>query len=90
MLGAYWDPGKEIEQRSSASRLLVHGWDRINNLHFYSLLGLSSHKNGKCYPTMTKGCLKGVCISSDGVLKFRSCQAEEKRPYFVINDSATP
>ena len=34
--------------------LLVHGWDRIKNLHFYSLLALSTHKNVKCYPTMTK------------------------------------
>ena len=34
--------------------LLVHGWDRITNLYFYSLLALSTHKNVKCYPTMTK------------------------------------
>ena len=33
---------------------LVHGWDRITNLKFYSLLALSTHKNVKCYPTMTK------------------------------------
>ena len=33
---------------------LVHGWDRTKNVHFYSLLGLSTHKNEKCYPTMTK------------------------------------
>ena len=33
---------------------LVHGWDRIENLFLYSLLALSTHKNVKCYPTMTK------------------------------------
>ena len=33
---------------------LVHGWDRIKNLNFYSLLALSTHKNVKCYPSMTK------------------------------------
>ena len=32
----------------------AHGWDRINNVHFYSLLGLSTHYNVKCYPAMTK------------------------------------
>ena len=32
----------------------VHGWDRIKNVHFYSSLGLSTHKNVKCYPAMTK------------------------------------
>ena len=35
------------------SRNLVHGWDRIKNLDFYSLLALSTLKNVKCYPTMT-------------------------------------
>ena len=35
---------------------LVHGWDRIiKNVHFYSLLGLSTHKNIKCYPTREGG-----------------------------------
>ena len=33
---------------------LVHGWDRIKNSIFFSLLALSNHKNVKCYPTMTK------------------------------------
>ena len=36
-------------------RILVHGWDRIRNFNNrYSLLALSTHKNVKCYPTMTK------------------------------------
>ena len=34
--------------------VLVHGWDRIKNVHFYSLLRLSTHTNVKCYLTMTK------------------------------------
>ena len=34
--------------------LLVHGWDRIKKLHFYSLLALSTHKHVKGYLTMTK------------------------------------
>ena len=42
--------------------LLVHGWDRINNLSFYSLLALSTHKNVKCYPTMTKSLGGGAGI----------------------------
>ena len=33
---------------------LVHGWDRIKHVHFHSLLGLSTHKSVKCYPTMVK------------------------------------
>ena len=33
---------------------LVHGWDSIKNLNCHSLLGLSTHKNVECYPTMTK------------------------------------
>ena len=33
---------------------LVHGWDRIKNVRFDSLLGLSIHKNVNCYPTMPK------------------------------------
>ena len=33
---------------------LVRGWDKIEHVHFYSLLGLSTHTNVKCYPTMTK------------------------------------
>ena len=37
-----------------SSAFLVHGWDRIKHVHFYSLLGLSTHKNAKCYPTMVK------------------------------------
>ena len=37
----------------TASRL-VHGWDRIKNPNLYSLLALSTHKNVKCYPTITK------------------------------------
>ena len=43
--------------------ILVHGWDRIRNLNFYSLLALSTHKNVKCHPTMTKDrCL--TCLRS--------------------------
>ena len=34
--------------------LPVHGRDRIKHVHVYSLLGLSTHKHVKCYPTMTK------------------------------------
>ena len=33
---------------------LVHGWGSIRNLNLYPLLGLSTLKNVKCYPTMTK------------------------------------
>ena len=33
---------------------LVHCWDNIKMLNLYSLLGLSTLKNVKCYPTMTK------------------------------------
>ena len=36
------------------SSILVHVRDRIKNVHFYSLLGLSAHKNVKGYPTVTK------------------------------------
>ena len=36
------------------SPLLVHGWDRNKNLNAYSILALSTHKNVKYYPTMTK------------------------------------
>ena len=39
---------------ASGMGFLVHGRDRNKNLHVYSLLGLSTHKNVKCYPTMTK------------------------------------
>ena len=41
------------------------GPDRIKNLHFYSLLGLSTRKNVKCYPTMTK--LRGWGFLVEGV-----------------------
>ena len=33
---------------------LVHGWDRIKHVRFYSLLGLSTLKNVKRFPTMIK------------------------------------
>ena len=33
---------------------VVHGRDRLKHVHSYSLMGLSTHKNVKCYPTMTK------------------------------------
>ena len=48
------DSNESSLRSASSSRFLVHGRDRIKNVHFYSLLGLSSHKNVKCYPTMTK------------------------------------
>ena len=38
---------------------LVHGWDSMKKEQFYSLLGLSTHKNVKCSPTMTKQHLRG-------------------------------
>ena len=34
--------------------ILVHGWDRIKNVHVYSILGLATHKNVNCCPTMVK------------------------------------
>ena len=46
-------PDSNESSLRSSFRFLVHGWDWIKNVHF-SLLGLSSHKNVKCYPTMTK------------------------------------
>ena len=33
---------------------LVHGWDRIKNVHFYSLLGSSTHKKCKMLPNYDK------------------------------------
>ena len=36
------------------SLLGVHGWDRIKNVHFYSLLGLSIHKNCEMLPNYDK------------------------------------
>ena len=45
-----------INEATSTSTL-VHGWDSIKNLNFYSLLALSTHKNVKCYPTVTKNTL---------------------------------
>ena len=42
------------QEFASPEQLLVHGWGRIKNLNAYSLLALSTHKNVKCYPTMTK------------------------------------
>ena len=45
----------ECNHESKAALNLVHGWDRNKNVHVYSFLGLSTHKNVKCYPTMTKG-----------------------------------
>ena len=44
----------DVNHQMKTPQRLVHGWDRIKNLHFYSLLGLSTHKHVKCYPTMTK------------------------------------
>ena len=46
------------------SRKLVHGWDKIKFFIFYSLLALSTHKNAKCYPTMTK--VERVAFQSQG------------------------
>ena len=62
--------------------VLVHGWDRIKHVHVYSLLALSTHKNVKRYPTMTKGRgsvarLRGIAdlhgLGHDGY-KYRSLQ----------------
>ena len=36
-------PGPGISGSLPRKQSLVHGWDRIKNLHFYSLLGLSTH-----------------------------------------------
>ena len=44
----------DYEGSNKALPYLVHGWDRIKNVHSYSFLSLSTHKNDKCYPTMTK------------------------------------
>ena len=35
-------------------KFLAHGRDRMKHVRLYSLLGLSTHKNETCYPTMTK------------------------------------
>ena len=43
---------KHPQQKKHGS--LVHGWGRIKNVHFYSLLGLSTHQNINMYPTMRK------------------------------------
>ena len=61
------------QEFASPEQLLVHGWGRIKNLNAYSLLALSTHKNVKCYPTMTKApsaMLSGSCgvraLAQDG------------------------
>ena len=33
---------------------LVHGWQRIKNVHVYSLLGLSTHEKCKMLPNCDK------------------------------------
>ena len=43
-----------VKCREPGLGTLVHGWHRIKHVHFYYVLGLSTHKNVKCYPTMTK------------------------------------
>ena len=65
-----WGPGfRAWSLGGSSTSLLVHGWDRIKNVHVYSLLGLSTHKNLKCYPTITK--LRNVLSVG---LRARSCK----------------
>ena len=47
----------EVSSHSSTETLnpkLVHGWENIKNLNFYSSLGLSTLKTAKWYPTMSK------------------------------------
>ena len=49
------NPSKtNMKPRSSKPRRLVHSWDRIKHVHFYSLLGLSTHESVKWYPAMAK------------------------------------
>ena len=52
--GGREDGGKPLRLLACESGLLVHGWDTINKLNSHSLLGLSTLKNVKCYPTLTK------------------------------------
>ena len=52
--GVSGSAARGVVVRRAPSPLLVHGWDRIKNVNAYSLLALSTHKNVKYYPTMTK------------------------------------
>ena len=52
----------------SSTSKLAHGWNRIKNLHFYSSLALSTNKNVKCYPTMTKKRLRTQLWRHSGAL----------------------
>ena len=58
-IGADQGAGVPETTTSDSQMELVHGWDRTKNVHVYSLLGLSTHKNVKCYPTMTQGRFEG-------------------------------
>ena len=51
VLEAFWERLPVV----MTSQPLIHGGDTIKNLKCSSLLALSTHKNVKCYPTMTKG-----------------------------------
>ena len=50
----FWDQRLISSMREHGRQNLVHGWDRIKNVHVESLLVLSTHTNVKCYPTMKK------------------------------------
>ena len=46
---------REAQRATCTSRTpLAHGWIVFKIFMFHSLLGLSMHKNAKCYPTMRK------------------------------------
>ena len=60
--------------RTGLPQLLVHGWDRTKNLHVYSLLGLGTHKNVKCSPTMTKAWCYQYTVKMNTWSKFRRDQ----------------
>ena len=47
-----WAPNPEHQTGPQSG--LAHGWDRINNVQLFFFMGLSTRKNAKCYPTMTK------------------------------------
>ena len=58
--------------------LLVHVWDSIKDLKsYYSLLGLSTHKHLKGYPTMTlfKGFKDLWGVATWGLASDRYCGA---------------
>ena len=56
----------------SALGSLAHGLDSSENVHVYSLLGFSTHKNVTCYPTRTKFWVRGFSSGIRGLLWFRA------------------